>query len=428
MCVRTLIDMTEAIGPAPAMRPGAVHRLRRARVVAVTVLAVSATLISSMMVLTAEGFVPGQQEIEPGWRAGVGFFVAVGAAIALCWRHRNPALVTGIAVLPPLVFITDALAALIAMAALAAGRRDHVLWIGAAGVYAATAVAVGHDARRHVDYSPVQWVFGAQAEADRVDVPLLAVLLIAAVMTAIPVGVGLLLGAKRDLTRSEQTGQELLAEMTRQEERSRIAREMHDVLGHRLSLLSLQAGALEVGRDQVRAAEVARTVRGTARQALDDLRHVIGVLRDGQGFAVRDSQGRPSEPRPPTLPDLPDLIANSRRSGLAVNVTVLLDDAASAPAPLGAAAYRIVQESLTNVLRHASGAAAEVSVRGGPGVGLTLEVANPLPDAGPAEPMSGSGTGLAGIAERASMLGGKVSAGPTDKGYFVVAAWLPWPK
>jgi signal transduction histidine kinase len=123
------------------------------------------------------------------------------------------------------------------------------------------------------------------------------------------------------------------------------------------------------------------------------------------------------------LSDLPRLVADTRRAGIGVNLTVLLYSPATAPAPLGMAVFRIVQESLTNVLRHAPGAGADVSVRGGPGVGVTLEIVNPLV---PAEPSPGSGTGLTGISERANLLGGNVSAGPTAHGVFAVRAWLPW--
>lgn len=317
------------------MRPRARHRARRVLAMGVTVLAVSASVLSSFWVFGAESFVPGQVDLEPGWRAGLGLLVAIGAAIGLCWRHQNPVLVTGIAVVPPLVFITDALAALIALAGLAASRRE---------------------------VSPLQWLFGANTTADitqgrieAVDVPTPAVLVIAAVMTAVPLGVGLLRGTRRDLSRSERKEQELLAEVTRRDERSRIAREMHDVLGHRLSLLSLQAGALEVNSHNgpERLAEVARTVRGSAREALDDLRKVIGVLREGDGFTSGNPRSHRAEPSQPSLADLPDLVSNSRRAGLMLNVTMLLDDAASAPEPLGVASYRIIQESLTNVLRHA---------------------------------------------------------------------------
>src|SRR5699024_6822770 len=121
-------------------------------------------------------------------------------------------------------------------------------------------------------------------------------------------------------------------EVARKDERTRIAREMHDVLGHRLSQLSLQAGALETGsQDNPDTAQTARTVRTTSRAALDDLRQVIGVLRDGKelGGDVAD-EATPVRPQP-TLGDLPELLSSSRRSGLTVHSTVLLDDPGSAP-------------------------------------------------------------------------------------------------
>ncbi|MFB9726237.1 sensor histidine kinase [Haloechinothrix salitolerans] len=406
--------------PAGSSRP---HVMRRVGAVCVTVLVVSLSIFSSLMVLVAEGFVPGSEDIEPGWRGGLGALLAIGAAVGLVWRHRHPEFVTAAAVLPPLVFITDSLAALIALAALAAARRDYVLWIGTAAVYVATAIAVGYDARRHVDYSMVQIFAGAQTEAERVDAPLFAILLIAAVMTAIPLAVGVLRGTRRDLTRSTHAERELSGEMARREERTRIAREMHDVLGHRLSLLSLQAGALEVSDDHERAAEVARGVRGTAKEALNDLREVVGVLRDGRTFSGGSTPSG-SDTSPRTLADLPELLDNSRRAGLAMNVTVLLDDVSIAPAPLGSAAYRIVQEALTNVLRHAPDTTADVTIRGSPGVGLSIEVSNPL--RGDSETVAGAGTGLHGVAERVAQLGGTVSSGPTDADTFVLAAWLPW--
>jgi len=96
----------------------------------------------------------------------------------------------------------------------------------------------------------------------------------------------------------------------------------------------------------------------------------------------------------------------------------------SGTAPLGTAAYRILQEALTNVLRHAPGAPAEVLVRGGPGAGLSLEVLNPLPPH--PVPSPGSGTGLTGVNERIALLGGTLTAGPVDERTFALRAWLPW--
>jgi signal transduction histidine kinase len=320
-------------------------------------------------------------------------------------------LVIGIALVPPLLLASDSLAALITLAALAAARRDRLLWLAGAVVYAATALALWRDLSWH----PSVTVAGQLMSTD-MPAKIIGVLITAAVMTAIPLTVGILRGTKADLRAREASERGLRDEMTRQEERSRIAHEMHDVLGHRLSLLSLQAGALEVSPNA--APEVARTVRTTARQSLEDLRQVIGVLRDGRDFQL---PGGPAQ----SLVDLPTLVASTREAGIPVNLTVLLDQAGAAPAPLGMAVYRIVQESLTNVLRHAPGTGAGVTVRGGPGAGVALEVVNWLTAAPPPSP--GSGSGLTGISERVTALGGTVAIGPTPEGTFAVRAWLPWP-
>ncbi|WP_020667418.1 sensor histidine kinase [Amycolatopsis nigrescens] len=399
---------------------------RRALGVVSTVIAVAVSVLSSFYVFGSDGYRPSDQTLHPTWLSGLSFLAAIGAAVMLCWRHRWPVLVAGIALVPSLLLTADSMAALIALAALAANRRDRVLWAGTAAVFAATALAVWRDANRDPSVTVAGRFVGAESTAGQI----IGVLLMTAVLTAIPLTVGITRGVRADLGRRELKERELRAEVTRQDERSRIAREMHDVLGHRLSLLSLQAGALEV--NQGSTAEVAKTVRTTARQSLQDLRQVIGVLRDGRDFTGRedDSAGPGSESgarAQPNMADLPELIASSRQAGLPANITVLIDQPGSAPPALGTAAYRIVQESLTNVLRHAPGSAAEVTVRGGPGVGVAIEVVNPLAAMAPSEPSPGSGTGLTGVSERVAMLGGNVSAGPIDGRVFALRAWLPWP-
>jgi signal transduction histidine kinase len=381
---------------------------RRVLGVVITVIAVAVSVVSSFYAFGADGYVPPSRDLHPTVLTVLSFLAAIGAAVMLCWRHQKPELVLGIALVPGFL-ASDALAALIALAALAAARRDRLLWLAATLTYTATACAVWRDAGWHPQVTIAgTWV------PESMPGKLIGVLVTAAVLTAIPLTVGILRGTRADLKQRELREAALRDEMTRREERSRIAHEMHDVLGHRLSLLSLQAGALEV-TDQAAASEVARTVRTTAKQSLNDLRQVIGVLRDGRDFQL-------SGPAP-TLTDLPTLVAETRQAGVPVNVTVLLDQAGNAPAPLGMAVYRIVQESLTNVLRHAPGAPADVTVRGGPGAGVTLEVVNPLV---PAAPNPGTRTGLTGISERVTALGGTVSAGPTPEGTFAVRAWLPW--
>ncbi|MFC8296551.1 sensor histidine kinase [Micromonospora orduensis] len=227
----------------------------------------------------------------------------------------------------------------------------------------------------------------------------------------------------RERAERAEAEQQLRVAQARHLERTRIAREMHDVLAHRISLLSLHAGALEF-RPDAPADEVARAagvIRGSAHAALQDLREVIGVLR-------AEDDGDAPEPPQPTLADLPALIAESRAAGVRVNVNDSVGSPEDVPAALGRAAYRIVQEGLTNARKHATGAAVTVDVTGGPGTGLTVAIGNRWPvgtQAGGTLP--GAGTGLVGISERVTLAGGRLAYGRDDAGDFRLAAWLPWP-
>ena len=216
--------------------------------------------------------------------------------------------------------------------------------------------------------------------------------------------------------------QRLRADQARAAERARIAREMHDVVAHRVTLVALHAGALEM-RPDLPPAEIARTaelIRTTARAALEELRSVVGVLRN-PGDA---DEAAPQAPQP-ALVDIARLVEESRRAGMRVELTLEAPD--PAPGPLGRDAYRIVQEALTNVAKHASGAVTEVAVTGAPGDGLAIRVRNRLPAAAVRSWLPGAGAGLLGLAERVELAGGTLRHGRTDDGDFEVAADLLWP-
>jgi len=240
---------------------------------------------------------------------------------------------------------------------------------------------------------------------------------------------GMVVRARRQLVvslrdRAERAESEQLLRVTqaRALERTRIAREMHDVLAHRISLLSLHAGALEIHPDAAPAevAGAAGVIRASAHQALQDLREVIGVLRE--------PSDDPAPERPqPTLGELPALVDESRAAGTRVTLDVRVTDPAAVPAGTGRTAYRIVQEGLTNARKHAPGAAVRVEVTGATGAGLTLDVRNRWPIAGGPAALPGTGTGLVGLAERASLAGGTLTHGRTPDGDFALTAWLPWP-
>jgi signal transduction histidine kinase len=226
-----------------------------------------------------------------------------------------------------------------------------------------------------------------------------------------------------DRAERAEADQLVRADRARLAERTRIAREMHDVLAHRISLVALHAGALEVTLDlppeEIR--ESAGLLRTTAHQALEELRDVIGVLREEPGQATSSTVPQP------TLADIPRLVEETRRSGTKVDFEMQVDGAETAPDTLGRDAYRIVQEALTNASKHARGTLAQVRVAGAPNEGLHVRVRNP-PAVGthdrPAPP--GSGTGLLGLQERVALASGVLVHGPDATGDFVVEADLPW--
>ncbi|GAA1966045.1 sensor histidine kinase [Kitasatospora viridis] len=239
-----------------------------------------------------------------------------------------------------------------------------------------------------------------------------------------PVAVGWLARTRRELTvrlaeltRGQQREARLLAERVLATERARLAREMHDVVSHQVSLISVQAGGLQVSTTDPAAERTARTIRELSVRTLQELRQMVGVLR-AAGPAVPDGSPPPPQPR---LADLPRLIEDS---GLCTEVE-LPPGGQEWPEPVQRAAYRTVQEALTNISKHAPGARVRVTVRD-EGERLLVEVRNgPAPASVPAPGLPGGGHGLVGLRERAQLLGGTLTAGPTLDAGFTVRAELP---
>ncbi|MFC1407417.1 MULTISPECIES: sensor histidine kinase [Streptacidiphilus] len=333
------------------------------------------------------------------------------AAAALLLRTRWP-LAVMLLTLPGLQLSYIWLAPMIALYTLAAAERRR--WVVGG---CALLLAVAQFLPWPYSDVPVQW--------DRTTT--LAAMY--SLMTAIaPVVLGLLVLTRRELavrldelTRGQEREQRLLAHSVLSTERARLAREMHDVVSHQVSLISIQAGALQVRADDPEAtAEGARTIRQLAVKTLEELRQMVGVLRAAGG------DGRELSPQP-TLADLPRLIA---ASGLdAVLDTVPHQSRQQPPSawpePVERAAYRTVQESLTNIRKYAPGAAVTVTVRADAGR-LQVEIRNGPADPG-AEPLvlPSGGHGLVGLRERAQQLGGSLLARPTMEGGYLVSAVLP---
>jgi signal transduction histidine kinase len=240
----------------------------------------------------------------------------------------------------------------------------------------------------------------------------------------LPVLAGLYVAARRQVVAqlrarvaAGEREQRLLAERARTDERARLAEEMHDVVTHRISLMVLQAGALRVSATDPATRESAEELRLAGVQALDELRDLVGVLR-----GPRDDELTAS----PRAPDLGDLVHRSIAAGLDVRLASDGDPSSVAPV-VTRTVYRIVQESLANVGKHAPGAATTVTVRYRPD-GVEVRVVNEAPDAAGRDPelvATGSGQGLAGLARRVELMRGAFRADRGDDGRFTVDAALP---
>ncbi|MGF0115021.1 histidine kinase [Promicromonospora sp. Marseille-Q5078] len=358
------------------------------------------------------------------------FVVALGVGAAMWWRTSRPVLVclatAAVGVVGPL----GAVAPLIALPWVIARTdlRRSLLCGGATAL--ALLVTFWRDAT-----SELQVIFsvaldnGATSYMSPVGYTVLGVLGL-----AVSVGAGLLrrllrANADVDVARQEATvearradhlraeSEALRTELTRQEERDLIAREMHDTVAHQLSLVSLEAASLEVSSDDPGVGEAARSMRSSAHRALEEMRTLIRSLRDG---AEEYSGAAPS------LGDLAELLDGARGRGVDVTATVFVTDAEAAPPVLTRAVYRVVQESLTNAAKHAPGTRVDVSVRARPGAGMDVVVRNGAAAPGLPAGVPGGGSGIPGMRERCEALGGSFDAGPLDDGGFQVRAHLPW--
>jgi signal transduction histidine kinase len=248
-----------------------------------------------------------------------------------------------------------------------------------------------------------------------------------AMVSALAIGAtiawGMYIGSRRELLWSlrnrverAEAEQELRVAQSRSTERERIAREMHDVLAHRISQISMHAGALafrgDLTADQLR--QGAGEIQSNANEALTDLRGVLGVLRDEHGELMNAPQ--------PTYEDVATLVDEARGTGMAVNLADRLPPGAPVPEVAGRTVYRIVQEGLTNARKHAPGSVLSIELDGSPEDGIDVVLRNPL---GFGATVPGSGLGLIGLAERAELRGGRLEHG-RDGAAFVLRGWIPW--
>ncbi|MFC5722114.1 sensor histidine kinase [Streptomyces gamaensis] len=394
---------------------------------------------------------------DAGLPSAAGALIGLVAGASLVLRRRCPIAVVlvSIAVTPAEMGILLSVVALYTLAASEVPRRLTAALAGASVLGTLVVTFVRFD--RNIAH-----------DTNQMDLWLVLIfsVLMAVGLTAPPVLLGMYVGARRRLVeslRERADGLErelsLLAERAeeravwaRNEERTRIAREMHDVVAHRVSLMVVHAAALQatVAKDPEKAAKNAALVGDMGRQALMELREMLGVLRSSaDGGAGEDSRAvadsrRLAEvaaqasarvaavPPPPEeaagdggprLDGIEALVGQSQAAGMAVELSVVGEERAYAP-KVESTAYRVVQEALTNVHKHAPGAKAVVRLAHREGE-VALQVENGPSDGGAGAGLPSGGNGLVGMRERVAALGGVFVSGATDAGGFRVSAVIP---
>ncbi|QFU91716.1 Sensor histidine kinase LiaS [Amycolatopsis sp. YIM 10] len=349
---------------------------------------------------------PGCAENTCSWLVTGDPLVALACLALLPWRRRFPFAVAMVVTVASGASTLAAGAALLTLCSISTRRRPVEIGVVVLAFVTASQVLSGI---HPIEAPPI---------------PLWLQLVFPALSAGIAVAIGAAIGARRvevrsllERAESAEREQAARAAQARAQERNRIAREMHDVLAHRISLVAMQAGVLD-HTDDLTAEENRTLVRGIAdgsRQALEELRDVLGVLR-----------GDPDRPEPPqpSFDRVPDLIADSRGSGMDVTLT---DTVVGEPsAVIGRTGYRIVQEGLTNAAKHAPGAQVLVTLDGTAGDELRVGVRNsPATTAGTRPPASGFG--LLGLSERVALAGGTLDHRPAPGGGYLLTARLPWP-
>ncbi|MEV7625016.1 histidine kinase [Actinoplanes sp. NPDC089786] len=236
---------------------------------------------------------------------------------------------------------------------------------------------------------------------------------------------GLYLAARRRKMQLLRERAERAADRARAEERTRLAAELHDLVAHRVTLMTLQAGALSMSAPDAATRQAGEELRDQGARALDELRELVGVLRrDGSSVApALDERPAPARGESPA-PALAELVDDAVRAGQPVRLTVDGSPSPELSKVTGRTAYRVVQEALTNARKHAAGARVRVAASyGADEVRIVVCNSAPRRRSGPAG--SGAGTGLAGLRERVESIGGSLAAGPDADGGFRVETVLP---
>ena len=353
--------------------------------------------LAVLVFLAAAVNVVGQDQAGIDGIPMLGFFLLAAASAGLVWRRAFPLVALGVVLAMMVVWTL-------------AGYPSNPVFHLLAGLYAAG---------RHL---PQKWpslmglivALAAAATIQIVDGDPIADIAIVGLFTVLPWYIGRRVRIRGEYATAIRERRSAEAQQTVNDARAAIARELHDVVAHNVTVMTVQAGVarLVVADDPERAQEAIEAVEEAGRRALDELRHLLGVLRPETGTDRMDPQ--------PALHQVDKLAERLRATGM--DITVSMDVTSALPVRVDLFAYRIVQEALTNVLKH-GGVDAATAVRLSETDGrLAVEVTN---TGAVTTVLPGSGRGIVGMQERAGLLGGTFEAGPRPEGGFQVLARLP---
>jgi signal transduction histidine kinase len=347
-----------------------------------------------------------------------GLLLQCGCAMVLLFRRVAPLTVLGLMVLSTVAMVGVASWAPELLLSTFGDRRQG--WLVMAVPFAAySGLAYGRDRRWGWLMVGLITVVGARVWEPSVARPVAVSLLV-----ILPALLGTYMANLTERAERAERDQHRLAEQARVDERVRLAAEMHDVVTHRVSLMVLQAGALGVTATDPATKAAAEDLRAAGCQALEELRDLVGVLRAAPGEGVEEAM-LPRAGGQAGVPDFAELVTESESVGVAVQLKQHGNPELASPV-VARTAYRIIQEALTNVRKHAPDATATVTLRFGP-ERVRLTVRNTAPERRCDEELtaSGSGTGLLGLRQRVELVSGSLYAGRTEDGGFLVDASLP---
>lgn len=353
-----------------------------------------AALAAVEVVFRLPGLLPDEPLVAAGLLAG-----AIGSTVPMVWRRRFPlcaaAVVIASTFIPPTSAVGFALGSLIGLYSATAHFRRS--W--QAGVVATIAVV------------PIAAATGSGLQAGDPDAVAVGIGL--GLIYAVPIVAGVIVRTVRARRRRFVVRAAQAARQAVFDERVRIARELHDVVAHHVSLMGLQAGAarMVIGAEDEQAARALAAIEESSRHAVTELHHMLGALR---------SDGEPVDPaREPGLDQVPELIAKAGRSSFDVE-----GEPRSVPRTVDVSAYRVVQEALTNSIKHSGGGTARVLLRYGAGT-LEIDIVDNGTGTAPKLKNGIGGHGLIGMRERVALHGGELRAGPRPAGGFGVNAVFP---